>query len=125
MTDEITPHSMLLDLVGQLDGTGNQRLEMAAVAVLTEPDVAVAALQQLDVLQRREQSKPHLVKAAKQPKVDRTADPEATQGVQEASCPDCGLGLYAYGGGQVCSYIPWSGIDQPVNEGFVLACGRS
>lgn len=107
----------------------------AALAALTEPSVAGAALGELATLERLALAQPHLVvdgsPVTETPDLDADGEPVYLDGIAQvtrahtsAACPDCTRGLYSIDGVLVCEQLPQRVGTFDGKQGDIVACGR-
>lgn len=148
MTESVSPRALdlLREVVGALpESTLPERdtipvdhaedASLAAIAVLTEPSVASAALAELAILERLAAASPHLVKdgspVVETPDVDADGKQLVLGGIKQVTrahtvhaCPDCSRGLYSIEGVLVCIQLSERVGTLDGTEHDIVACGR-
>lgn len=109
-----TAVAVLRDLVADLPDEAEEHA-LAALAALTDPDVARAALGEQGVQERLAAATPHLV-----PMPGNVHDGR----VDVTDCPDCTRGTYSVGGVLVCIQLPARVGRMDGKPGDIVACGK-
>lgn len=132
---EPTAVELLCELASALPDEAEDHA-LAALAALTDPSVAAAALVEQDILERIEAAKPHLVRGSfrvvEDPVETRPDGTKVTGSHLEADddraflhCPDCTRGLRAIGGNALaCITLPDRSVQIDTGPGDVVACGK-
>jgi hypothetical protein len=125
-----TAVELLREIVGDLP-TEAEDHALAALAVLADPGVAAAAMDEQLTRERLEAAKPHLVRKAVKivaVPVERRKDGTRVTGTRiegSAACPDCGRGAWSDAGVLVCAQLPRvpTELAHAGKPGDLIACG--